>query len=309
MEHPRIRLNSARLIVMLLLAGLYYGWFYLQGTLTGRYQLDGVIALDAGITEVFTDEQGNAFEPTFGKTLTAISNQLNKTGKARNKANALRKTSSKFKAQRIAKFNLGKKKLHERKQKAKIRIEQQINHAIRQVVKERKPSILVTERLDIRGKAKSKGMSRLVNYWMRGSLKDRLEFLALVEGFHHKQVNPAYTSQMCPTCLFVHKNNRAGDLFKCLNCGHTDHADRVAAHNLLARYDDPDITIYTPKSVVWSILQSRFIASLQKFGNGSSTSELSVSGRTDADSSPCQSETPPPNPHIANRRGKNVVIV
>jgi hypothetical protein len=182
-----------------------------------KNQLDGVIALDAGITEVFTDEQGNAFEPTFGKTLTAISNQLNKTGKARNKAYVLKKVSSKFKAQRIAKFNLGKKKLRERKQKAKIRIEQQINHAIRQVVKERKPSILVTERLDIRGKAKSKGMSRLVNYWMRGSLKERLEFLALVEGFHHKQVNPAYTSQMCPTCLFVHKNNRAGDLIKCLN--------------------------------------------------------------------------------------------
>jgi transposase len=259
-----------------------------------KNQLDDVIALDAGITEVFTDEQGNAFEPTFGKTLTAISKQLNKTGKARNKAHSLRKTSSKFKAQRIAKFNLGKKKLRERKQKAKIRIEQQINHAIRQVVKERKPSILVTERLDIRGKAKSKGMSRLVNYWMRGSLKDRLEFLALVEGFHHKQVNPAYTSQMCPTCLFVHKNNRAGDLFKCLNCGHTDHADRVAAHNLLARYDDPDITIYTPKSVVWSILQSRFIAILQKHSGLTERVPwmLSVSGRTASDSLPEQSETP-----------------
>ena len=121
----------------------------------------------------------------------------------------------------------------------------------------------MTERLDIRGKAKSKGMSRLVNYRMRRSLKERLDFLALAEGFCHKQVNPAYTSQMCPSCLFVHKNNRVGDIFKCLHCGHTDLADRVAAINLLARYYDTDITIYTLKSVVWSILQSRFIASLQ----------------------------------------------
>jgi hypothetical protein len=115
-----------------------------------------------------------------------------------------------------------------------------------------------------------------------------------VEGFHHKQVNPAYTSQMCPTCLFVHKNNRTGDLFKCLNCGHTDHADRVAAYNLLARYYDPDITIYTPKSVVWSILQSRFIASLQKHSGLTERVPwmLSVSGRTASDSLPEQSETP-----------------
>ena len=80
--------------------------------------------------------------------------------------------------------------------------------------KSRKPAMIVTESLDIRGKAKSKEMSRLVSYWMRGSLKERLDFLALVEGFRHKQVNPAYTSQMCPTCLFVHKDNRRGDIFQ-----------------------------------------------------------------------------------------------
>jgi transposase len=80
-----------------------------------------------------------------------------------------------------------------------------------------------------------------------------MDFLALVEGFHHKQVNPAYTSQTCPTCLFVHRDNRKGDMFQCLNCGHRDLADRVAAINLKARENAPDITIYTPKSVVKAI--------------------------------------------------------
>jgi len=240
------------------------------------------IALDAGVSEVFTDEKGHAYEPTFGKTLTKVSKQLNRTGKARNKSYKLKDKSSQHKTHRIAKFNLGKKKLRDRRRKAKIRIEQQISQAIHQVIKKHKPAIIVTERLDIRGKAKSKGMSRLVNYWMRGSLKERLDFLALAEGFCHKQVNPAYTSQMCPTCLFVHKGNRVGDIFKCLNCGHTDHADRVAAINLLARYYDPDITIYTPKSLVWSILQNRFIASLEKLVRPPEMmDELTVSGRTD----------------------------
>jgi putative transposase len=270
---------------------------------------ENVVALDAGITEVFMDKEKHAYEPNFGETIKTVSDQLNRTMKARNQSHALKNKSSKHKAHRIAKYNLGKIKLKERKRKGKLRVQQQISQAIREVIKIRKPSTIVTERLDIRGKAKSKGMSRLVSYWMRGSLKERLEFLALVEGFHHQQVNPAFTSQMCPTCLYVHRDNRKGDIFKCLHCGHTDHADRVSAINLDSRSRDSEITVYTPVAIVESILDARFIASLQKFGNGSSTSELSVSGRTDADSSPCQSETPPPNPHIANRRGKNVVYV
>jgi len=257
---------------------------------------DRIVALDAGITEVFTDEKGNAYEPTFGETLSKASQQLLKTTKVRNKLHALKKKSSKFKARRIRKFNLGKKKLKDRKRKGKERVRQQISQAIHQVVEKRHPCVVVTERLDIRGKAKSKGMSRLVSYWMRGSLKERLDFLALAEGFRHKQVNPAYSSQLCPICLFVHKDNRKGDIFKCLNCGYTDRADRVAATNLLARHNDPDITIFTPKSVVWSILQARFNASLEKRRGGSAiAASPTVSGRTGAQSKVRQSETPLPN--------------
>jgi IS605 OrfB family transposase len=254
-----------------------------------------VAALDAGISEVFTDENGTAYEPTFGKTITQYSEKLNKTGKVRNKAHALAKKSSKHKAHRIRKYNLGKKKMRDRKRKGQVRVKQQISHAIHAVCEKRQPTIIVTERLDIRGRAKSKKMSRLVSYWMRSALKERLDFLALVEGFHHKQVNPAYSSQTCPTCLFVHKNNRRGDIFKCLNCGYTDHADRVAAINLKARANDPDIPIYTPKSVVRSILQKRFVASLQKQSESTIVAAPSVSGRIDVQSTVRQSETPLPN--------------
>ena len=259
---------------------------------------EAIIGLDAGISEVFTDDSGMQFEPTFGKTIAKVSKQMNKTGRARNKSHALRKTSSQLKAKRIRKFNLGRKKLDERKRKAQIRIRQQISQAIHQVVKADKPGVIVTERLDIRGKAKSKEMSRQVSYWMRGSLKERMDFLALAEGFCHKQVNPAYTSQMCPTCLFVHGDNRKGDLFQCLNCGHRDQADRVAAINLKARAYEPDITIYTPKSVVKAILLARFEknknAPLEKKPASAqiSVGGLTVSGMTDAQSRVRQSETP-----------------
>lgn len=241
----------------------------------------GIIALDAGMSEVFMDQEGVAYEPTFGETLREKSRTLLRTGRARNKAHALRKQSSKHKARRIRKFNLGKKKMDARRRKAWLRIQQQTSHAIREVARSRKPHTIITERLDIRGKATSKNMARMVSNWQRKYLKEKIEFLALVEGFHHKQVNPAYTSQTCPTCQFVHKDNRKGDTFQCLYCGYREHADRVSANNLRARADDPDITIYTPKSVVKDILDRRFIASLQKQGKAPPALR-SVSGRTDA---------------------------
>lgn len=237
------------------------------------------VGLDAGTTEVFMDELGTAYEPTFGATLKEKSQQILRTGQARNKAHALRKTSSKYKARRIRKYNLGRKKLEARYRKGRVRVQQQTSRAIRLVAQKRSPNTIVTERLDIRGKAKSKHMSRVVTNWQRKILKEKLEFLALVEGFHHKQVNPAFSSQMCPTCLFVYADNRKGDRFQCLYCGYREHADRVAAINLRARASDPDITIYTPKSVVKDILDRRFIASLQKQGKAPPALR-SVSGRT-----------------------------
>jgi hypothetical protein len=47
---------------------------------------------------------------------------------------------------------------------------------------------------------------------------------------------------------------------KCLNCGHEQDADQVAAINLKARLTDPDITLWTPKEQIKAILLARFAA-------------------------------------------------
>ena len=47
-------------------------------------------------------------------------------------------------------------------------------------------------------------------------------------------VNPAYTSQRCHACGHTHADNRKGETFRCVYCGHTDHADVNAAKNILA---------------------------------------------------------------------------
>jgi len=46
-------------------------------------------------------------------------------------------------------------------------------------------------------------------------------------------VNPAYTSQKCYQCSYIDSNNREGEIFHCLRCHHTDHADVNAAKNIL----------------------------------------------------------------------------
>ncbi len=45
-------------------------------------------------------------------------------------------------------------------------------------------------------------------------------------------MSPAYTSQECPQCGFVHQDNRQGDRFQCWHCHFTAHADIVGAVNV-----------------------------------------------------------------------------
>jgi len=48
-------------------------------------------------------------------------------------------------------------------------------------------------------------------------------------------VDPAYTSQTCPLCGHVSRENRNGIKFKCVKCNHIAHADQVGAINIKTR--------------------------------------------------------------------------
>ena len=239
------------------------------------------IGLDAGLTEVFTDNQGIQYGSVFGETLERQSNRILDKGKKRNRLRALEKKyrlqGKVKKANPIKKFNLGTQKQRRQQRQSETDLERQINTEINAVLDARTPDAVVSEKLNIRGKAQSRTMSRRVSHWARGMIDQRLEFKASARGSCRKHVNPAYTSQTCPICGFLDKKNRRGDVFQCLNCGHRDDADRIAAHNLLARLNDPVITLFTPKERVRTILLDRFTARLRAVeGN----LDLSVSGWT-----------------------------
>ncbi|MGH9837417.1 MAG: zinc ribbon domain-containing protein [Blastocatellia bacterium] len=228
---------------------------------------DEVVAVDAGLTEVFVDDRGGCYGTEQDTTLKKASRRLNDKGKKRNKLHGLAKKydgqGKKAKARNIRRRNLGNKKQRELKRRTKITITNQINRAINAMLKERQPKIVIVEKLDIRGQAKSRDMSRRVSYWHRSTLKERFEFKASAKGFRREQINPAYTSQMCPICGYLDQANRKGDTFQCLQCGHAGHADQIAATNQKSRYFDSRITLSTPKETVKVILLDDYNARLE----------------------------------------------
>jgi transposase len=74
----------------------------------------------------------------------------------------------------------------------------------------------------------------LASCW--GLLSRRLEEKGTVSGCRVVFADPRYSSQQCHVCGHVASSNRESQaVFRCVNCGHIDHADVNAARNILAR--------------------------------------------------------------------------
>jgi Putative transposase DNA-binding domain len=80
------------------------------------------------------------------------------------------------------------------------------------------------------------GLNRgiLASAW--GALATRSEQKAAASGCTVLYVDPRFTSQQCHACGHTAAENRDSQaVFRCVQCGHNDHADRNAARNILAR--------------------------------------------------------------------------
>ena len=78
-------------------------------------------------------------------------------------------------------------------------------------------------------KAANDGSSK----WVFAQLRFDIEYKAKLYGVPVVLVDPAYTSQTCSECGFVHADNRKSQSsFICLRCGHAENADLNAAKNI-----------------------------------------------------------------------------
>jgi putative transposase len=245
------------------------------------------VALDWGITEVCTDDSGVHHGDVYGRALRSMTERRNKTGEARNQLHALSKRDAGSKrTKHIARNNLGNKKQQARLRRAKAQLQTisgaamkevvygdgnrtRKNGRVRQLPSQRPREIIIEDLSHLRGKARSKKISRLCSSWARQENQERITVHAHVGGSGIKTVNAAYTSQTCPdpTCGYVHRDNRHGDGFHCRNpywdCDWQGDADHVAAMNVKSRIDDRQIDRFTSYPQVKKILDARFLRRME----------------------------------------------
>ena len=66
-----------------------------------------------------------------------------------------------------------------------------------------------------------------------GRLDRMLTYKAEEAGRELIRIDPRHTSQRCAACGTIDRGNRVRAVFRCVACGHTDHADVNAARNIL----------------------------------------------------------------------------
>lgn len=235
-----------------------------------------VVGVDLGYSEVFVDNNNNSYGEKFGELLQNKSDKLKLKNQKRNKLYALEKKyieQGKFKkARNLRKFNLGRIKYNNTINRQNATSECLVNQAVNKLSKTYSNITLVTEKLDKSiAKKIGKDWNRRLSSWIKGYITERIKFKAVVEGFNHKTVNAAYTSQICPVCGYVDRRNRKQDKFECLHCKHVGYSDHVAAMNIANRYFDLEITIYTSYQKVKQILLARFNRGLETEQSGTVT--------------------------------------
>lgn len=239
------------------------------------------LGVDIGVSEVLVDgEGGERYGEEFGTLLSKYSEERKKKGQKRNKLHALEKKhmekgkkrkggKSQKKAKKIRKHNLGRKKLRKKRRKRELRLKEEVNRGLNQFLK-KAPRVIGCEDLSrFEVKCKSKKVSRLISSWIKGVIRDRIDFKCPQRGSLVKRVNPAYSSQVCPLCGWVERKNRTGDVFSCRFCARRGYSDEFAAkellRELLRRVYDASIPLWTGKNRVKEILLERFRRSLERW--------------------------------------------
>ncbi|NEP49504.1 MAG: transposase [Moorea sp. SIO3C2] len=226
------------------------------------------IGVDKGYTEALYDSDGQAHGKNLGKLATRKSDRICAKNRNRGKLWAIHRKLEKIdpvKSARILKNNLSRKTENRRYRKNQSEITAIIGAASKSLF-DGESLLVFSEDLTqpIKNKRQSKAMSRKLNSWMKGEMRDSLEKWANWTGSVVKEVQPSYTSQVDSrngTLL----GKRTGDNFTGFD-GVVLQADYNAAKNVLARGTDKGITRYMNKTEVQAVLLRRTARFLKGMG-------------------------------------------
>ncbi len=192
------------------------------------------IGLDVGVKLVVADSNGNKVEAL------KLERELIKLRKRAKQLSCKKKGSkNRFKAkQKLAKINLhiaNKRKdfLH------KLSLQYSENQTV--VVEDLKIKNMsksakgTTETPGKNVKAKA-GLNRVITQQSWGMFFEMLEYKLKANGGELIKVDPKFTSQTCPKCKYISKENRLSQSkFVCQRCSYANNADIVGALNILDR--------------------------------------------------------------------------
>ena len=99
-------------------------------------------------------------------------------------------------------------------------------------------TLTVLEKLDTKEFDKSRKANGRLSTFARGFLQKRLMEQLNWAGYDFLEVEPCYTSQVCPKCFYLDKENRKEKVFQCKCCGFKDDADHVGSINICDRAKD-----------------------------------------------------------------------
>jgi IS605 OrfB family transposase len=125
----------------------------------------------------------------------------------------------------------GKKQGSKAFKRALIERDNKINQSVNQLPFSDLKMIVVEDLKNV--KKHKKGINKLQR-WSYSKVLNMISLRCEELGVFLKKINPAYTSQKCSSCGFIHKENRKAENFLCLNCGNMIDADYNAARNILA---------------------------------------------------------------------------
>lgn len=111
-------------------------------------------------------------------------------------------------------------------------------------------TVTVLERLDIKEFHKSRKLNGKMSTFARGKLQLKLMSELNWKGYAFTEVEPDYTSQVCPVCSNLDVHNRSetdSKVFICTCCGYSDDADHVGSLNIKARAEDKEILALSDK--------------------------------------------------------------
>lgn len=158
----------------------------------------------------------------------------------------------------IEQNHLGNKLYKKQHQRHIATLERDTNYFIKKMFIESNVYSFSKEDLSFtKNKNKGKKCNRILNNWLKGTLNERMEYLASYNNISFVDVNPAYTSQYCNICNS--KLERKGihhEIAICPKCGKLN-ANTNAAKNILNRKYDNQITLRTPYKKVQEILEQR----------------------------------------------------